>query len=271
MKKLKDKVSIISGSTQGIGEAAARIFSEEGSIVIITGRNEEKGKNVKDAIIKLGGVCEYIKADVKSSSEIKHLVETVISEFGKIDVLYNNAGHFFLESPIHKLPEKKWDEIINVNLKSVFLFSKYVIPVMISNGGGSIINTSSVQGKKGYENLSGYNASKAGIINLTRSMAISYAYSGIRVNCICPGPLYNISYMESCTNKDKELEFEKWKNIIPLGRLGKKEEVARLALFLASDDSSYITGEYITIDGGLTCKSWSASDTEKTQMIKYSV
>jgi len=270
MKKLKNKISIITGSTQGIGEVAAKIFSKEGSTVIITGRNELKGKNVRDKILQDGGICEYIRADATKNQEVKTLVDKVVEQFGRVDVLYNNAGYFYFEPPLHKLTEEAWDEIINVNLKSVFLFSKYVIPIMIKNGGGTIINTSSVQGKTGYENLTGYNTAKAGIINLTRSMAVSYAYASIRVNCICPGPLYSFAYEKSNLKKNPKVEYENWKHIIPLGRLGRQEEVARVALFLASTDSSYITGEYITIDGGLTCKSWDAIATEKSQMIKYS-
>lgn len=268
--RLYKKVAIITGSTKGIGKTAAILFAKEGAKVVINGRSAKEGNEVVKLIRKEGGIAEYIKADVTKKNEVKEMVDKVLERFGKIDILFNNAGHFYLEPPIHLLEEKDWDQIINVNLKSVYLCSKYTIPVMIDNGAGSIINTSSVQGKVGYKDLAGYNTSKAGVINLTRSMALSYAPINIRVNCICPGPIYNEAYKRSTICKDPNLELEHWKGVIPLGRLGKREDVAKLAVFLASDESSYITGEFITIDGGLTAKAWTPWDTEKTEMIKYS-
>jgi NAD(P)-dependent dehydrogenase (short-subunit alcohol dehydrogenase family) len=268
--RLKDKVAIITGSTKGIGKTAALMFAKEGASVIINGRSEKEGDEVSRLIKKDGGDAQYIKADVTNKHDVKKLVESALEKYGKIDILYNNAGHFYLEPAPHLLKEEEWERIMDVNLKSVYLCSKYVVPVMIKNEGGSIINTSSVQGKVGYKDLIGYNTSKAGVINLTRSLALSYAPMKIRVNCICPGPIYNEAYKRSTISKDPELEFKQWMGVIPLGRLGKREDVAKLAIFLASDDSSYITGEFITIDGGLTAKAWTPWDTEKTEMIKYS-
>ncbi len=268
--RLKNKVAIITGSTKGIGKTAALMFAEEGANVIVTGRSEKEGDEVSRLIKKSGGDAQYIKADVTKKLDVEKMIERTFKKFGKIDILYNNAGHFYLEPAPHLLEEEDWDRIMDVNLKSVYLCSKYVVPVMIENGGGSIINTSSVQGKVGYKNLIGYNTSKAGIINLTRSLALSYAPMKIRVNCICPGPIYNEAYKRSTISKDPELEMNQWMGVIPLGRLGKREDVAKLVIFLASDESSYITGEYITIDGGLTTKAWTPWDTEKTEMIKYS-
>lgn len=268
--KLKEKVAIITGSTKGIGKTAALMFAGEGASVIINGRSEKEGNEVVRLIRKDGGSAQYIKADVTKKNDVKEMADRVLDKFGKIDILYNNAGHFYLEPAPHLLKEEDWDRIIEVNLKSVYLCSKYIVPIMINNEGGSIINTSSVQGKVGYKNLIGYNTSKAGIINLTRSLALSYAPMKIRVNCICPGPIYNEAYGRSTISKDPKLEMKQWMGVIPLGRLGKREDVAKLAIFLASDESSYITGEFITIDGGLTAKAWTPWDTEKTEMIKYS-
>jgi len=134
MKKLNNKIAIITGSTQGIGEVVVELFYREGATVIITGRNKDKGNHLKEKIIQNGGKAEYIKADEIYSEEVENLVSRVIREFGKIDILYNNAGKFFLEPPLHELSVKEWDNIIDVNLKSVFLFSKYVLPAMIKNG-----------------------------------------------------------------------------------------------------------------------------------------
>ena len=267
--KLKEKVAIITGSTKGIGKIAALLFVREGARVIINGRSEEKGNELARFIRKDGGVAQYIKADVTKKHDVKEMVERVLEKFGKIDILYNNAGHFYPEPVPHLLKEEDWDRIIDINLKSVYLCSKYVLPIMINSGGGSIINTSSVQGKVGYKNLIGYNTAKAGIINLTRSLALSYGPMNIRVNCICPGPIYNDEYSRSTLSKDPELERKHWREMFPLERLGKRDDVAKLALFLASDESSYITGESITIDGGLTA-AWTVSENENTELSKYS-
>lgn len=268
--RIKDKVAIITGSTRGIGREAARLFGMEGATVIVNGRSLKQGQEVVKEIISNGGKASFFAADVTKKDQVKDMVNNVIDEFKRIDILYNNAGHFYLEPPLHQLEEEKWDQIYNVNLKSIFLCSKYVIPFMIRNRGGSIINTSSVQGKVGYKDLSGYNTAKAGIINLTRSMAVSYAHEKIRVNCICPGPIYNQAYKNTTICDNPDLELKHWQGVIPLGRLGHRIDVARLALFLASDESTYITGEYITIDGGLTAKAWTPWDTEKTDMVKFS-
>lgn len=244
--RLQDKVVIITGGTSGIGAAAVKLFVREGAYVFAIDRNPP--------ILRANKSSEnsnpiYIQADVSSEAEDKSVIVDVLQKAGRIDILYNNAGIGFT-GLLHETTLEDWDRVLNINLRSVFLMCKYTIPEMIKNRKGVILNTSSGIGVAGSRSHHAYSASKAGVVLLTRSMAIAYAKYNIRANCICPGPI-NTPMMDQWGSLDeKEDAKQKITASIPMGRLGNAEEVAFAALFLASDESSFITGAVLPVDGG---------------------
>lgn len=258
MMRLKEKVAIVTGATSGIGRAAAILLGGEGAKVVVVGRRLEEGKETVETIRKTGGEATFIKADLSLDSEARKMAEETIKSFQKVDILFNNAGinPDSAKKPLVETSEDDWDNVMNVNLKGIFLASKHVIPHMIRNGGGSIINTSSNWGLVAGKNRCAYITSKGGIIALTKSMAIDYAPCQIRVNCICPAIVDTDMAKEviARARKDKDL----WKEIItskiPLGRPATPEDIAYAALFLASDESSFITGITLPVDGGYTAQ-----------------
>lgn len=261
--RLSNKVVIITGSTSGIGRESAILFAKEGAKVIINGRNEERGKKVEKEIIDNGGTAKFFRADVSRSKEAKELIDFTVNHFGKIDILYNNAA-VYVEGLLHEFEEKDWDMIINTNLKSIFLCSKFAIQEMLKNKSGVIINTSSTDGLAAVIKASAYCASKAAIINLTKSMALDYGSKNIRINCICPGLIYT-ELIDDMVNWyiDPEKEIRKWIEVHPIGRIGKPIDVSYAALFLASDESSFITGATIVVDGGQSTKFWTPWESKK--------
>ena len=249
--RLKDKVAIVTGSSKGIGEGCAVVFAREGAKVVITSRHEEEGQKVVENIKKEGGDAIYIKVDVSDSTLVQNMINKTIEKFGKLDILINNAG-YHISKNVEELSEEEWDFIINTNLKSVFLCSKYAIPHLRKTK-GCIINMSSMAGLVGQSNAGAYIATKGGIITITKGMALDFAKDGIRVNCICPGwiktPLVDDWFSQQ---PDEKKAREYIDSVHPLGRIGTSEECGRLALFLACEDSSFITGSIATIDGGVT-------------------
>ena len=252
--RLRDKVAIITGGSSGIGQATALLFAKEGAKIVIASRNPEEGSKTVDMIKKEGGKAVFIKTDVSKELEVKNLVESTVKIFGKIDILYNNAG-IELAKPVTETTEAEWDSVLNINLKGVFFGCKYAIPHMLKNGKGSIINTASAAGIVGFPNLAAYCASKGGIVLLTKEMALDYARQGIRVNAICPGAIMT-PMLERFFEKapDPALVKKQMADSHPMGRLGKPEEIANTALFLASDESSFITGHALLVDGGMTAQ-----------------
>ena len=245
--KLKDKIAIITGGASGIGKAAALLFAKEGAKVVIAGIDEKKGKAAAEEIISNGSDSIFVKCDVSSSKDVKNMVDKAIKSFGTIDILFNNAG-IYEDRPVHELPEELWDKTIDTNLKGVFLCSKYAIPIMMRNKKGTIINNSSALGIVAEPESPAYCSSKAAVIHLTKVMALAYARDNIRVNCICPGPIDTPMFRKSFKSpKDSENYI---KNHTITGRIGKPEEVAKVVLFLASDDASLITGSAYSVDGG---------------------
>jgi len=250
--RLKDKVALITGATSGIGEATALLFAREGARVTVTGRNQERGREVVGTIAGTGGNGIFVQTDVRMSAECKHVIDETIRNFGRLDILVNNAGVFYAHNAID-CSEEEWDLQIDINLKGTFLMSKFALPLMIAQGGGVIINNSSGWGLVGGDKAVAYCASKGGVVLLTKAMAIDHGRENIRVNCICPGDVETPMLPE-----DARFRGLRWDEYIagcanrPMGRVGTAEEIAKVALFLASDDSSFMTGAAIAVDGGGT-------------------
>ncbi|MGA8214762.1 MAG: glucose 1-dehydrogenase [Candidatus Sulfotelmatobacter sp.] len=248
--RLEDKVALITGGTSGIGEASAILFAKEGAAVAITGRNEKRGHAVAKRITSAGGKAIFIPSDVRRAEECRHSVDETLGGFGRLDILFNNAGVFYPHT-ILDCTEEEWDLQMDVNLKGTFLMSKAALPHMIEQRHGVIINNSSGWGIAGGDAAVAYCASKGGVVLLTKAMAIDHGRQGIRVNCICPGDVDTPMLPE-----DARLRGLKWEDYLagcanrPLGRIGTVEEIAKAALFLASDDSSFMTGAALVVDGG---------------------
>ncbi|KNH33093.1 short-chain dehydrogenase [Exiguobacterium indicum] len=258
MGRLDQKVAVITGSATGIGQATALVFAEQGATVVCADVSLEKAQQTVEQITQQGGKAEAVHVDVSDVESVEQLAKHVKETYGTVDVLFNNAGIDEQGGKVHEYPIDLFDRIIAVDLRGTFLVSKFLIPLMLDNG-GSIINTSSMSGRAADLNRSGYNAAKGGIANFTRAMAIDYARHGIRVNSLSPGtietPLIDTLVGEKEKEQGKQFrDANAW--ITPLGRLGKPREMATVALFLASDDSSYVTGEDITADGGIMAYTW---------------
>ncbi len=248
--RLEGKVALITGGTSGIGRAVAERFSREGAAVTITGRNAERGQEVVEAIVARGGQALFIRSDVRLAGDCREAVEQTLERFGKIDVLFNNAGVFHPRS-VPDCTEEEWDETIDSSLKGAFLMSKYTLPSMIEQGSGSIIHTSSGWGILGGADAAAYCAAKGGLVIMAKAMAIDHGPQGIRVNCVCPGDV-----MTPMLPDDAAKQGMSWEEYVagaadrPLGRVGTADEIADAVLFLASDESSFVTGESLVVDGG---------------------
>ena len=250
--RLKDKVALITGGTSGIGEATALLFAAEEASVAITGRNQSRGTAVAESIQQKGGEAIFIRADVSLAKDCRHAADETVRAFGRVDILFNNAGVFYPQTAL-ECSEREWDEQIDVNLKGTFLMSKFALPMMIAQKSGVIVNNSSGWGIVGGDHAVAYCASKGGVVLMTKAMAIDHGAQGIRVNCVCPGDVET-----PMLPADAKMRGLKWEDYIagcatrPLGRVGTVEEIAKAVLFLASDDSSFMTGAALVVDGGGT-------------------
>jgi NAD(P)-dependent dehydrogenase (short-subunit alcohol dehydrogenase family) len=250
--RLLNKVAVVTGGTSGIGEATAILFAKEGASVALTGRNQERGEHVRDTILRSGRKATFIPADVRKAEECRRAIDQTVKAFSQVDILFNNAGVFYPHTVLD-CSEEEWDVQIDVNLKGTFLMSKFALPEMIRRGRGVIINNSSGWGLVGGDSAVAYCAAKGGVVLLTKAMAIDHGRQGIRVNCICPGDVDTPMLPE-----DARMRGLKWQDYLagcvnrPLGRIGTAEEIAKAALFLASDDSSFMTGATLVVDGGGT-------------------
>jgi len=248
--QLADKVALITGGASGIGRATALLFAREGATVVIADLNAQRGQAVVNEIIQAGGRACFESVDVTRASDCQRVVERTQHEFGKIDILFNNAG-IIRRATILDLSEEEWDRVMAVNVKSIFLLSREVIPHMQKAGGGSIINTASGWGLTGGAKAAVYCASKGAVVLLTKAMAVDHGPQNIRVNCICPGDtdtgMLRSEAEQLGEARDRFLS-EAAKR--PLGRVGTPEEIARAALYLASDASSFVTGTALVVDGG---------------------
>jgi len=246
MKLLKDKVTLVTGASRGIGEAIAKKFAESGANVAFTYKqSEEKAKALEEGLTKAGVKAKAYKSDAAKFGDADSLVKAVLQDFGKIDVLVNNAG-ITRDNLLLRMTEEQWNEVIDNNLKSVFNLTRFVAYHMLKQKNGSIINISSIVGLTGNAGQANYTASKAGIIGLTKTVAQELGSRNIRCNAIAPG------FIETdMTHTLDEKIAENLKKNIPLNRLGKADEVANAALFLASDMSSYVTGQVLSVCGGM--------------------
>ncbi len=248
--RLKNKVAIVTGGGTGIGEAIAKLFAKEEAKVAITGRRKEKLEEVVKAISQTGGQALALPGSVTVESDIQNAVASTIRTFGRVDILVNNAGNLFYAGPLHETTDKVWDETMDLFLKSVFRFTRAVIPQMLKQGGGSILNISTIAGLKampGYP-AHAYAAAKAGVVMLTKTVAIQYAKGKIRCNCICPAGV-DTPGVAGMTSDPKAREW--FDSIHPIGRMGKPEEVAQAAIYFASDESAWTTGAILSVDGGI--------------------
>jgi NAD(P)-dependent dehydrogenase (short-subunit alcohol dehydrogenase family) len=251
MGRLDGKVAIITGSASGMGRATAIRFAGEGAAVVVADLNVEGGEAAVRDCRENGGRAVFQKADVSAESEIKALVARAIKEFGRLDITYNNAGVGGAVGPLENISVEDWDKSQAVLLRSVFLGIKHSVPEMRKQGGGSIVSTASVAGLRGFAGLHAYCAAKAGVVNLTRSAALEFAKDKIRINCICPGGI-NTPILHRNQPGGREALEEWLKNSQPIPRAGHPEDIAGMALYLASDDSVFVTGQAMVVDGGLT-------------------
>jgi NAD(P)-dependent dehydrogenase (short-subunit alcohol dehydrogenase family) len=248
--QLHDKVAVITGAASGIGRATALLFAREGAAVVITDINEFGGKAVAAEIGSYGGRARFELADVTRAADCMRIVETAEREFGGIHILFNNAG-IIRRASVVELSEEDWDRVMAVNVKAIFLMCREVIPVMASAGGGCIINTASGWGLAGGPRAAVYCASKGAVVLLTKAMAVDHGAQNIRVNCICPGDTdTNMLRNEAQQLGEPSDRFLAESARRPLGRVGKPDEIAQAALYLASDASSFVTGTALVVDGG---------------------
>lgn len=252
--RLKDKVAIITGSGSGFGRASALLFAKEGAKVVVADINEKGGLETLKMVRDSGGSAEIFKVDVSKEAEVKALVAFAVEKFGGLNVMFNNAG-IEMTGAITTMDEATWNKVIDVNLKGVWLGCKYAFEVMQGASGGSIISTASMSGYCGRPFMSVYTASKGGIIGMTKALAMEGAFVNIRVNCLCPivadTPM-GVRFLQAFGDPEVVREFAV--QDIPMKRLCAPEDVANIALFLASDESSYITGLAIPVDGGVSAK-----------------
>jgi NAD(P)-dependent dehydrogenase (short-subunit alcohol dehydrogenase family) len=255
MARLDGKVAIVTGSALGIGQATVTALARHGARVTVSDINDDAGEATSASINKAGGQAFFQHADVGSSADMERLVDETVERYGKLDVMVNNAG-VAIPGSVTDISEDNWHKLINIHLNGTWRGMRFAIPHMIKNGGGSIVNMSSVQAIIGFQGWSGYAAAKGGIMALTQQAAIDYGPQNIRVNAIAPGaimtPMNEKRLAEETDNAEELLAL--WNSWHALERMGTAEEVANLIVFLASDESSFITGSILKIDGGMTVK-----------------
>ena len=255
--RLESKVALITGGGSGIGRACAEMFAREGAKVAVSDISLERAQATTQFVTSHGGDAIAISGDVSVGDDAQNMVSATVEKFGKLDVLVNSAGVSARNAmPKGSSPEEVWDKVIDVNLKGTYMVSWHAMPEMAKSGGGSIINLSSIMGLVGYPvgmggGFNPYNPSKGGVLQFTRNLAIDSASKNVRVNCICPG--YVETNLTSALTKDAEA-LSRLETLHPIGRLGQPEEIAYAALYLASDESGFVTGTPLVVDGGYTAQ-----------------
>ena len=248
--RLNGKVALITGGGTGIGEATAKIFAAEGAQVAITGRRKDVLEGVAKSIVSNGGKVLVVAGSVTDEAHVQSAVDQAVRTFGKIDILINNAGIGAFGTPLHETTDQVWQEVLDTNLTGVFRFARAVIPHMLGRG-GSIVNVSSIAGMVGIAGLAAYGSTKGALLALTRCMAIDYAKEKIRCNCVCPGLVDTPMAADVIADPDMNARLMA---AYPIGRCGTSDEVARMLLYLASDEAAWVTGSIFTIDGGMTAQ-----------------
>ena len=246
MDRLKDRVAVITGSGMGLGEAIALLFGQEGAKVVVADINREAGEQTVECIREQGGEAVFVLADVSKAEDADRMIRTAVESFGRVDILVNNAG-VQVERSVPDTTEEEWDFVLGVNLKGTYLCSKFAIQQMRTQGRGNVICISSISGLVGQPNQASYNASKHGVIGLVRAMTCDHTKEGIRINAICPGSM-NTPFTLKIPKEHLEPYYDK--NL--MGRFAEPMEVAHAALFLASDESSYVSGSAMVVDAGFT-------------------
>jgi meso-butanediol dehydrogenase / (S,S)-butanediol dehydrogenase / diacetyl reductase len=255
--RLEGKVAVITGAASGQGRAAARLFAREGARVVVADLNDEGAQEVVRDITDSGGEAATARVDVSREAEVEDMIRQAVEEFGRLDVLFNNAGVGYSASDRMKMasvvetPEKDWDAILAINLKGVAMGCKHAIPIMEEQGGGAIVNNASINALVGLPGADAYTAAKGGIVSLTRVLAVDWGPKNIRINCICPGGVE--TPMIAPVLSDEQV-LSLMRESTPLGRLARPEEIAQVALFLASDEASYLNGAILPVDGGWTAR-----------------
>ena len=248
--KLQGKVALITGGGTGIGEATAKLFADEGAHVAITGRRKEVLEGVAKVIVANGGKVLTIAGSVTDEAHVRSAVEQTVQAFGKLDILVNNAAIGEFGKLLHETPDRSWEEVLDTNLTGVFRFTRAAIPHMLGRG-GSIVNVSSVAGMVGIPKSAAYSSTKGAMLALTRCLAIDYANDKIRVNCVCPALVDTPMAAEAIADPVMKASMAA---AHPIGRFGTPEDVAQMLVYLASDESSWVTGSVFTIDGGFTAQ-----------------
>lgn len=244
------KVAMVTGAGSGIGRATAMEFAAKGAKVVVSDCVVEGGEETVRLIKQAGGDANFIKADVTKTAEVKNLIDQILKHYGRLDCAHNNAGYPGKPCLMADCTEEEFDRVIGINLRGVWLCMKYEIIQMIKQGGGAIVNTASAAGLVGMQNLAAYPASKFGVVGLTKTAALDYAASEIRINAVCPG--YVLTPMMTSAFDDLTPVINHAKMTTPLARLANPEEIAKAVVFLCSDEASYITGHAMPVDGGYT-------------------
>lgn len=250
--RLMGKVAVVTGGANGIGRASVQLFAQHGAKVAIIDLDEDAGRQVERLVQKAGGEAFFVRTNVSKREDAERAVTETIARYGGVDVLFNNAG-IMPEGTVLTHGDDDWDRTMNVNLKAIFFLARAAIPSMITRGGGSIVNMASVQGLRGHQNRLAYVTSKHGVIGITRAMAADHARQAIRVNAICPGTIETPMLQRVLDDvEDRDAALQSFAELHPLGFIGQPEDVAEAALYLASDESRFVTGIVLPVDGGYT-------------------